>query len=97
MPFYCSVPGLSGECTRTHRNALCRNGNPFGSNLALEKAICEIPFRFDPSDSKRNRLTSTMDALNRKYGTATIFSISMLLARAAAPTRIAFTSIPDLF
>ncbi|MGC2621306.1 MAG: DNA polymerase [Acidobacteriaceae bacterium] len=49
------------------------------------------------TESKRNRLTSTMDALNQKYGTATIFSASMLLARAAAPTRIAFTSIPDLF
>jgi len=48
-------------------------------------------------ESKRNRLTSTMDALNQKYGTATLFSASMLLARAAAPTRIAFTSIPDLF
>jgi DNA polymerase IV len=49
------------------------------------------------SESKRSRLTSTMDALNHKYGTATLFSASMLLARAAAPTRIAFTSIPDLF
>ena len=48
-------------------------------------------------ESKRDRLTSTMDALNHKYGTATLFSASMLLARAAAPTRIAFTSIPDLF
>lgn len=49
------------------------------------------------SESKRSRLTSAMDALNQKYGTATLFSASMLLARAAAPTRIAFTSIPDLF
>ena len=49
------------------------------------------------TESKRNRLTSTMDALNHKYGTATLFPASMLLARAAAPTRIAFTSIPDLF
>jgi DNA polymerase-4 len=48
-------------------------------------------------ESKRNRLTSAMDALNQKYSTATIFSAGMLLARAAAPTRIAFTSIPDLF
>jgi len=49
------------------------------------------------TESKRTRLTSTMDALNQKYGTATLFPASMLLARAAAPTRIAFTSIPDLF
>jgi DNA polymerase-4 len=49
------------------------------------------------SEAKRTRLTSTMDTLNQKYGTATIFPASMLLARSAAPTRIAFTSIPDLF
>lgn len=48
-------------------------------------------------ESKRTRLTSTMDAMNHKYGTATLFPASMLLALAAAPTRIAFTSIPDLF
>ncbi len=49
------------------------------------------------SESKRTRLASTMDALNHKYGTDTVASASMLLARAAAPTRIAFTNIPDLF
>ena len=49
------------------------------------------------TETKRTRLTSTMDALNLKYGTSTLFPASMLLARAAAPTRIAFTSIPDLF
>ena len=49
------------------------------------------------AESRRTRLTSTMDALNQKYGTSTLFPASMLLARAAAPTRIAFTSIPDLF
>jgi DNA polymerase IV len=49
------------------------------------------------SEARRTRLTSTMDAVNRKYGTATLFSASMLAARAAAPTRIAFSSIPDLF
>lgn len=49
------------------------------------------------SESRRTRLSSTIDALNHKYGMTTLFSASMLLARAAAPTRIAFTSIPDLF
>jgi len=49
------------------------------------------------ASSKRTRLTSTMDALNQKYGTATLFPANMLLARAAVPTRIDFTSIPDLF
>jgi DNA polymerase IV len=49
------------------------------------------------SESRRTRLSTTMDALNHKYGIDTLMPASMLLAKAAAPTRIAFTSIPDLF
>jgi DNA polymerase IV len=49
------------------------------------------------SESRRARISSTMDSLNHKYGTHTVMAASMLLAGAAAPTRIAFTSIPDLF
>ncbi len=49
------------------------------------------------SEVRRTRLTHIMDAMNHKYGTVTLFSASMLPARAAAPTRIAFTSAPDLF
>jgi len=49
------------------------------------------------AESRRTRLSATMDSLNHKYGTDTLFPASMLLAKAAAPTRIAFTSIPDLF
>ncbi len=49
------------------------------------------------SETRRTRLSSTMDALNHKYGLDTLMPASMLLAKAAAPTRIAFTSIPDLF
>ncbi|MBB6146247.1 DNA polymerase-4 [Silvibacterium bohemicum] len=49
------------------------------------------------TETRRTRLSTTMDALNHKYGLDTLMPASMLLARAAAPTRIAFTSIPDLF
>jgi DNA polymerase-4 len=48
-------------------------------------------------EARRTRLAQTMDALNTKYGTETLYFAGMHLARAAAPTRIAFTSIPDLF
>ena len=48
-------------------------------------------------DGSRGRVAMTMDALNQKYGTETLYFGSMQLARAAAPTRIAFTAIPDLF
>jgi DNA polymerase-4 len=49
------------------------------------------------TESRRTRLSYAMDALNNKYGLDTLMPASMLLAKAAAPTRIAFTSIPDLF
>jgi DNA polymerase IV len=48
-------------------------------------------------ESKRTRLSATMDQVNYKYGTNTLAFASMLLAGAAAPTRIAFSSIPELF
>ncbi|HEY5084405.1 MAG TPA: hypothetical protein VII48_07790, partial [Rhizomicrobium sp.] len=46
---------------------------------------------------ERGQLATTMDHLNQKYGTETLYFASMHLARAAAPTRIAFQSIPALF
>jgi DNA polymerase-4 len=54
---------------------------------------------FDVLESNRSRarLAETMDELNHKYGMSTLAPASMLAAYKAAPTRIAFHSIPDLF
>ena len=38
-----------------------------------------------------------MDDINRKYGAGTLAPATMLAAYKAAPTRIAFHSIPELF
>jgi DNA polymerase IV len=38
-----------------------------------------------------------MDQLNQKYGMSTLAPATMLSAYKAAPTRIAFHSIPELF
>jgi DNA polymerase IV len=46
---------------------------------------------------ERGQLAATMDRLNKKYGMDTLYFASMHLAHAAAPTRIAFHTIPDLF
>ncbi|HEV2275859.1 MAG TPA: DNA polymerase [Acidobacteriaceae bacterium] len=46
---------------------------------------------------RRTQLAATMDRVNYKYGTNTLCFAGMLLAGAAAPTRIAFSSIPELF
>jgi DNA polymerase IV len=54
---------------------------------------------FDAQDGtdERLRLAQTMDTLNHKYGMSTLAPATMLTALEAAPTRIAFRSIPDLF
>jgi DNA polymerase-4 len=54
---------------------------------------------FDALDGEqsRARLLETMDELNSKYGMSTLAPASMLTAFKAAPTRIAFHSIPELF
>lgn len=48
-------------------------------------------------EQSRTRLMETMDAINNKYGLSTIAPATMLSAYKAAPTRIAFHSIPDVF
>jgi len=54
---------------------------------------------FDTLDdaASRAKLLATMDELNHKYGTTALAPAAMLAAYKAAPTRIAFHSIPDLF
>jgi DNA polymerase-4 len=54
---------------------------------------------FDGTEDEQSRvkLLAAMDALNNKYGMSTLAPATMLTAFKAAPTRIAFHSIPDLF
>jgi DNA polymerase IV len=48
-------------------------------------------------EQSRTRLNATMDQINDKYGMSALAPAAMLTAWKAAPTRIAFNSIPDLF
>jgi len=48
-------------------------------------------------EQSRARLLAVMDQLNNKYGMSTLAPATMLTAFKAAPTRIAFHSIPELF
>ena len=54
---------------------------------------------FDNSEKEQNRtrLLAVMDALNSKYGLSTLAPATMLTAFRAAPTRIAFHTIPEMF
>ncbi len=48
-------------------------------------------------EQSRTRLLAAMDALNNKYGLSTLAPATMLTAFKAAPTRIAFHTIPEIF
>jgi len=54
---------------------------------------------FDSTEDEQSRakLLAAMDQLNNKYGMSTLAPATMLTAYKAAPTRIAFHSIPELF
>ena len=54
-------------------------------------------FESGEEEQSRARLVAAMDALNNKYGMSTLAPATMLTAYKAAPTRIAFHSIPELF
>jgi len=54
-------------------------------------------FEGTEDEQNRARLLAAMDELNNKYGLSTLAPATMLTAFKAAPTRIAFHSIPDLF
>jgi DNA polymerase-4 len=67
------------------------------SNLVPEHLHTLSLFSGLETEARRTRLSSTMDVINAKHGTSTLCFASMLPAGSAAATRIAFTSIPDLF
>ncbi|HEY9128049.1 MAG TPA: DNA polymerase [Acidobacteriaceae bacterium] len=46
---------------------------------------------------ERRQLSVAMDAMNHKYGMSTLAPATMLTAFQAAPTRIAFRSVPEIF
>ena len=54
-------------------------------------------FEGSEDEQSRVRLLEAMDALNNKYGLSTLAPATMLTAFKAAPTRISFHSIPELF
>jgi DNA polymerase-4 len=54
-------------------------------------------FEGTEDEQNRTRLVAAMDALNNKYGLSTLAPATMLTAFKAAPTRIAFHTIPEIF
>jgi len=54
-------------------------------------------FDCSEEEQQRSRLQTAVDQLNHKYGLGTLAPAAMLAAYKAAPTRISFHSVPDLF
>jgi DNA polymerase-4 len=67
------------------------------NNLVPDRLHTLALFDALEEEQTRTRLLATMDQLNDKYGMSTLAPAAMLTAYKAAPTRIAFHSIPDLF
>ncbi len=67
------------------------------SNLVPERLHTLNLFESLEDEQSRVRLLEVMDKLNNKYGLSALAPATMLTAFKAAPTRIAFHSIPDLF
>jgi DNA polymerase IV len=49
-----------------------------------------------PEEQKRNQLSRAIDSINAKYGSNAVYLGGVHHVREAAPTRIAFSSIPEL-
>ena len=73
------------------------NGIPYkvGVTLSDLKPSGTVAESLFPTDQKRDRLSKAMDSLNSKYGKHTIYPGGMHMSKDSAPTRIAFSSIPD--
>jgi len=67
------------------------------NNLVPDRLHTLALFDALEEEQSRTRLLATMDQINDKYGMSTLAPAAMLNAYKAAPTRIAFNSIPDLF
>jgi DNA polymerase-4 len=73
-------------------------GNPTAVGITLFDLIPEHLHTLNLfEDLKRARLAAAIDRINYKFGTDTVYFGGMINAKNAAPTRIAFTSIPDYF
>ena len=70
---------------------------PLAVGVTLSHLIPDNLHNFSMFDeAKRTRLSKAMDKINYKYEAHLVHFGDMELVKAAAPTRIAFTSIPDL-
>jgi DNA polymerase-4 len=67
------------------------------NNLVPDRLHSLSLFDSFEGEQQRTRLLAAMDELNNKYGMSTLAPATMLAAYKAAPTRIAFHSIPELF
>jgi DNA polymerase-4 len=73
-------------------------GRPFGVGTTLYNLVPAYLHNLSLFENpKRAKLMQAMDAINMKFGTDKVYFGGIHQVKHAAPTRIAFTSIPDLF
>lgn len=97
--------GALGHCQDTQTmieifNRLWKSktpGKPFAVSMVLYKLTPEAGATLPlfPADRLRGQLARVMDSINTRFGKNTIYFSELHGVKAAAPTRISFTQIPD--
>jgi DNA polymerase IV len=97
-----SQPGAGQSQSQAGRSQPAQSQNPYFVGVTLGGLVPDRLHTLSLFDSmegeqSRAKLQKAMDQLNQKYGMSTLAPATMLSAYKAAPTRIAFHSIPELF
>lgn len=81
-----------------HRGPEDRTSTPLKVSLTLWKleSAAETAMPLFVEEQQASRATATMDAVNAEFGRGSMYFASMHETRDAAPTRIAFSHIPEL-
>ncbi len=76
----------------------CPPGRPLQVGVILDRLAADgsAPIPLFPAEQNRMKLARTIDRLNAKFGSNTIYFGGMHGTRNSAPSRIAFTHIPKL-
>jgi DNA polymerase-4 len=72
-------------------------GKPFKASITLANFTAEQEHQLSMFENeKRNVLFKAVDAINNRYGKSTVYVASLHEQQEAAPTRIAFSRIPEI-
>jgi DNA polymerase-4 len=96
VPRSCDTPAFVAAVAKLWEKRI-RNRKPFKVGMVLSELVparCATPSLFD-EDRKGEDISAAMDAVNAEFGASVVYLGAMFGMRDAAPSRVAFTQIPD--